>query len=171
MIVHLLTIGAGVLLIFAVSLLGPIVNVDRLLPAAAVIATVYAGAHRDGFGTVGAALVFALLAGLLNSGGRGLLMLSLLPVVGATLFLRTRTPLTQSILFGAWTAAASLLADLTFVLLGFVFSPNTVFWPSLVFLSPGTALVSGGVGMLYGAIVGRVEPLLEQRQQRSALYF
>ena len=98
-------------------------------------------------------------------------MLSLLPVVGATLFLRTRTPLTQSVLFGAWTAAASLLADLTFVLLGFVFSPNTVFWPSLVFLSPGTALISGAVGMLYGAIVGRIEPLLEQRQQRSALYF
>lgn len=171
MIVHVLTIGAGVLLIFAISVLGPVFNVDRLLPAAAVIATVYAGAHRDGFGAVGAALVFALLTGLLNSGGRGLMMLSLLPVVGATLFLRTRTPLTQSVLFGAWTAAASLLADLTFVLLGFVFSPNTVFWPSLVFLSPGTALISGAVGMMYGAIVGRIEPLLEQRQQRSALYF
>jgi hypothetical protein len=171
MIVHVLTIGAGALLIIGVSLVGPIINADRLLPAAAVIATVYAGAHRDGFGAVAAALVFALLAGLLNSGGRGLMMLSLLPVVGATLFLRSRTPLTQSMLFGAWTAAASLLADLTFVLLGLVFSPNTTFWPSLVFLSPATAIVTGVVAGLYGAIVGRIEPLLEQRQQRSALYF
>lgn len=171
MIVHVLTIGAGALLIIAVSLIGPIVNADRLLPAAAVIATVYAAAHRDGFGSIAAAFVFALLAGLLNSGGRGLLMLSLLPVVGATLFLRTRTPLTQSMLLGAWTAAASLLADLTFVLVGLVFSPGTLFWPSLVFLSPATAIVTGVFAVLYGAIVGRIEPLLEQRQQRSALYF
>jgi len=167
---NLITIVVGICVLIATSVLSTLVNVDALLPNVVVMMVVYASIHRDGFGALVTTFVLGFVAGLLIAGARGLLLLSLLPVVGMTMWVKQRLQFSGTIATASWVLVASLVADVSFVVLAFVFSPDLKLVATLLRLTPAVALLTALVSIPIFALLVRIEPLLRQRQERTTLF-
>lgn len=165
-----ITIAFGLLVLWLANVTGVVINGGVAAPDVIVIAVVYAALHRDGFGALLSALVLGLVAGLTLGGSRGVYLLSLLPVVGMTLWARGRFPLNGTLSAAGWTVPASLVADATFAAIAAVLTPDTRVAETLWRIAPGAALWTGLVAIPYVALLSRIEPLLQERQERGSLF-
>jgi len=167
----LITLVADVVLIESTSILGPVFNMDRALPAAAVVATAWAATRRDLVQALLCALVFGLLAAVHAGGTSGITLLSMLAVVILSIPAQRVLPVNSVIGFAGWCVFMSLLADTIAVLAAFVFMPGPRLWPSLLLHSPLAALVTGVQAALVQIAFGGLEPFIERRQQKSTFSF
>lgn len=146
------------------------VHADVIMPNVPVIFTVYASAHRDTFGGIITAFFIGFLAGVLVGDGRGILMLTLLTVVGMTRLFRTRVPLERTLAGAGFCVIASLVADSLFAGLTLVLEPGVAVARPLLSIAPKSALVSGVLAIPIYAILSRIEPFLHERQERARLF-
>jgi hypothetical protein len=166
----LLNAFTALLLMLVVPVMAPLVTLDAVVPAAGVVAVVHAGLHRPPVEALVTAALVGWFSGLQVMGARGMLLLALLPVVLGTLFLRTRMPLQQPWLAMLWGMLACVIHDGFLVLQALLMQPSLTLWPTLLWGSPRTALATGVLLWLVEQSLGRIHPLLEQRQSRRLVY-
>jgi hypothetical protein len=165
------TLLLGVLLIEGTSLLAPVFNVDLMIPSAAVVAVAWAASRRDPATAVICAFLFGMLTAMHSSGARGLTLLSLLAVWGVTYASRRSFPLMSAWGFAAWCAVCCLVADVVVVATALLFMPSVRLWPGLLLHTPAVALLTGVQGLMIHLLSAPLEPLLQERQERSSLSF
>lgn len=167
---NLITILVGVLAVTLAAVVAEFTNAAMALPSAAVVFTVYASVHRDAFGALLTALVLGLVAGVSMGAARGVVLLSLLVVIVMTRWARGRLPLNRRLVLAAWVAAATIVADLTTVILGMLLLPGLPLAGALIRVSPLAALLSGLLAVPTFLILGWIEPFLRARHERSSLF-
>lgn len=162
-----ISVVAGLALVVVSSVFAGHVNESVAWPSAVVVAVVYASVFRDGFGALLAAFVLGLLAAALAGGAFGPMLLALLPVVAVTFVARGRLQL-QSV-WGAvgWVVPMSLLFDGVFVSVMALFQPSASVGARFFVQAPLTALLSGLFAVPYIAVLARIEPLLQEQQERT----
>lgn len=165
------TLILGVLLIEGTSLLAPVFNVDLMIPSAAVVAVAWAASRREATTAIACTFLFGMLTAMHSSGVRGLTLLSLLTVCGMTFASRRSFPLMTAWGFAGWCAVCCLVADVVVVLAAFLFMPSVRLWPGLLVHTPAVALLTGAQALLMHLFTAPLEPLLQERQERSSLSF
>lgn len=166
----ILTVVVGAILLVVTSVTTTFVNADIIVPNVLVLMVVYASIHRDAFGSLVTAFLLGLAAGLMNAGGRGMLLFSLLPVIGLTRWARHSLQLSALWASVGWVIPMVLIADLTFALVAVIFAPDLVTFPSFIRISPASALVTGVMALPVFGVLRRVEPLLQERQEKSSIF-
>ncbi len=167
----LVTWVVGVLLIEGTSLLAPVFNIDLMIPSAAVVAVAWSASRRDAATAIICTFLFGMLTAMHSSGVRGLTLLSLLSVCGMTLASRRSLPLMTAWGFAGWCAVCCVVADVVLVLAAFLFMPSVRLWPGLLLHTPAIALLTGGQALVMHLLTAPLEPLLQERQERSSLSF
>ncbi len=167
---NLITIVVGLATLFTVTVAAALTNVGIVLPNVPVIAVVYAAVRRDVFGAFLTAFALGIWAGVLAGGGRGVLLLALIPVIGVTRWARGRLPLDSTLATAAWAIICVLVADFAFAFLSTLTEPAMAPWRVLTTVSPASALVSGIAAVPFYWFLGWIEPLLQERQGKSTLF-
>jgi len=144
----------------------PVFNLDAVAPSVPVIAAVYATQQRG----VAAGLVAALIVGVLSTvslgAGRGLELLSLLPVVLLTRAASFHLPLHRALPAAAWATASCYLASCLKAAFGLLLLPSVRLWPALLWVAPATALATGLTAFPLFLALHVLEPALRPKQER-----
>ena len=165
-----LTMFGGLLLVWLTSFVGPLVHADIYLPHVAAIFVVYAALERDAFGALLVGLVVGLATGLLNGGARGLTLLGLLPVIPLSRWARSAFQIETVIARVGWVVPMVLVAEASVALFALVFAPSLRTGPTLLRVAPGTALLSALLAWPVYGLLSKLEPMLRERQQKSAIF-
>lgn len=160
---------AGTLTLILVSVMARVGNVGTVLPDVVVIFTVWAALRRNATAALTTALVLGLLSGALVGGGRGVLLLSLLPVVFAGVWARRRGLVAGTLPEAGWVIPSVLLSGTGFAFAALIFLPGLPLGDGLFRTLPLTALVSGLFALPIFWLLNRVVPLVEARQERGML--
>lgn len=159
----------GITAQIVVGVLASVFNVSVLLPAVPVIFVVWATVRRDAAAGLLAALVLGWIAGLQAGGGRGLLLVSLLPVVLFSAWARLSMHFQGVWATAGWVVGSCVLADVVFALLCPLFLPSVSPWGPLLRVTPAVALLTGATAVVIFAVLSGIEPLLDARQERTRL--
>ena len=166
---NLVTIIVGAFTLIVTSVLLPMIHVQSTVPNVVVIFVAYAALKRDAYAALVCAFFLGLLAGVLAGGARGAVLLALLPVVAASAWGRHRLQLAQVWALGAWAALMSVFFDTAMVLLLALFQTDTPVWAAYKNNLAVGALATAIFCIPVVGLLGKIEPLLQARQERAGL--
>lgn len=136
-----LLLFSTVLLLVVSSVLGTL-GMMIITIEVAVLMVLYASIRQHAFSGLMHALVLGLLLGLLSGGGRGVQLIALLPLIPFALWSRRSFQVTTPGLMALACVPAVLMADLVHATLLAVFHPIATILPSLIRVTPASALLS-----------------------------